>query len=85
LDSNPRIENGGQPVGDQVKEKKQNAVDKNYARYEKDIPVDHSTYEELTYTWNREDLLNDQAPGENAGGERSCIGDQGKKCGTEGV
>jgi hypothetical protein len=85
LNPNPRIEKGGKPVGDQVKEKKQKAVDENYAGYEKDIPVDYSTYEELTDTWNREDLLNNQTSRENACGEGSCIGDQGKKGRTEGV
>jgi hypothetical protein len=83
LKADPGIENCGQPIGDEIKEKKEKAVDQNNTGNEKYISIHDPTDKKLPNSWNGKNFFDDQAPSENTGGERTSISDEGEHCGAK--
>ena len=83
MKADPGIENCGQPIGDEIKEKKKKAVDENDSGNEKYISIHDPTDKKLANSWNGKYFFDDQAAGENAGGERAGISDEGENSRAE--
>jgi hypothetical protein len=73
LDANSGVQDCREPIGHQVEEKKKDAVDEDNSRNQKNVAIHNSTDKELSDPGDGENLLNDQASGQNARSQRTRI------------